>query len=319
MSSQFAIGIPEIPAVAPIEVLEFNRQIEEAFGSLPPMWEVGAPAARQAREEGRSIFGPLERSERSEDLVAETDGGPIDIRVIPPAGDSRGMFVHIHGGGFVVGGNHHHDPMLCRLADSTGLTVASVNYRLAPEHTYPAATDDAEAGARWLVEQAPDRFGVEVIAIGGESAGANLAVTTMLRLRDRHGLTPFQVAVLPYGVYDQRMTPSARSFGDRPVIINTPIIEWFRAQYLAGVDLDDPDVSPLFADLDGVPPALFVVGDADPLLDDSLFMAARWKAAGGKAEVDVWPGAIHAFDYFDSDYGLAARERMHAFVNSVLA
>lgn len=311
--------LPEIPAEAPAEVLEFNRQIEVTTSDLPKLWDVGAPAARQAREEGRSFMGPLVLSERAEKLKADTIVGPVDVRVFRPTGESRGVFIHIHGGGFVLGGNHHHDPMLHRLADATGLTVASVNYRLAPEDPYPAGPDDCEAGALWLVEHAAEQFGAEVVAIGGESAGASLSVVTLLRLRDRHGLTPFKVALLPYGVYDIRGTPSVRSFGDRSLIINTPITDWFTAQYVKPEQQDDPDVSPLFADLAGMPPAMFVVGDTDPLVDDSMFMAARWRAAGSRAELEVWPGAIHAFDYFDTDYGRAARTRMHAFVNSVLA
>jgi acetyl esterase len=316
MASSFAPGIPE---KVPPEVLAFNQQIEDTFRDLPKLWDVGAAAARQAREEGRSIFGPLQFSERAEDLTVDTEHGPIGIRVIRPTDEARGVFVHIHGGGMVLGGNHHHDPMLQRLADATGLVVTSLDYRLAPEHPYPAGPDDCEAGTVWLVRHAAERFGVDVVAIGGESAGAHLSVVTTLRLRDRHGLTPFTVALLPYGVYDMRHTPSVRAFGDRPLIINTPVIDWFREQYVADASLDDPDLSPIFADLTGMPPALMVVGDQDPLIDDSLFMAARWRLAGSRAEVDIWPGAIHAFDYFDTDYAAAARARMYAFVNAMLA
>lgn len=311
-------ALPPIPETAPPEVLDFNRQIADATRDLPKAWDVGAPLMRKAREEGKSVFGELIRSERAEEIVADTEQGPIDIRVIRPAGESRGVFVHIHGGGFVVGGNHHHDPMLVRFADSTRLTVASVDYRLAPEDPYPAGPDDCEAGARWLVDHAPEHLGAEVMAIGGESAGATLSVLTMLRLRDRHGLAPFRVALLPYGVYDLRLTPSAKAFGDQPLVINAPLCRWFGEQYAGGHPLDDPDVSPLFADLHDLPPAMFVVGDTDPLLDDSLFMAARWRAAGNLAKLQVWPGAIHAWDYFDTDYGHAARAHMHAFVDSML-
>jgi acetyl esterase/lipase len=305
--------------VAPPEVLAFNRQVEDAFRDLPKLWDVGAAAARQAREEGRSIFGPLELSERAELVTADTERGPIGVRVLRPSGEARGLFIHIHGGGWVLGGNHHHDPMLVRLADATGLVVVSLDYRLAPEHPFPAGPDDCEAGAVWLVRNAAERFGADVVAIGGESAGASLSVVTMLRLRDRHGLAPFLVALLPYGAYDLRHTPSARAFGDRPLILSTPIVDWFRDQYTHGADLEDPDLSPIFADLAEMPPALFVVGDEDPLIDDSLFMAARWRLAGSRAEVDIWPGAIHAFDYFDTDYAAAARARMYAFVNAMLA
>jgi acetyl esterase/lipase len=318
MASSFAPGIPDIPEEAPPEVLAFNQQIEDTLRQLPALWDVGAEAARQAREEGRSIFGPMHLSERAEVMTADTALGPIEVRVIRPSGEARGLFVHIHGGGWVLGGNHHHDPMLVNLADATNLVVASVDYRLAPEHPYPAGPDDCEAGTVWLVRHAAERFGVDVVAIGGESAGASLSVVTMLRLRDRHGLNPFRVALLPYGAYDLRHTPSVRAFGDRPLILSTPIVDWFRDQYTQGADVEDPDLSSIFADLTGMPPALMIVGDLDPLIDDSVFMAARWRLAGSRAEVDIWPGAIHAFDYFDTDYGRAARARMHGFVNAML-
>jgi acetyl esterase/lipase len=313
-----ATELPPVPTTAPPEILEFNRRIEEWARDKPKAWEVGPVALRRGREEGTSVFGPIVRSERAEDHIADTNLGPIGIRVIHPQDEARGIFVHIHGGGFVVGSNHHHDPMLERLADATRLTVASVNYRLAPEDPYPAGPDDCEAGTRWLIDNSTDRLGSDVVAIGGESAGASLAVVTMLRLRDRHGLMPFRVALLPYGLYDHRHTPSVRFYGERPLVLDTPLCEWFTNQYLDDVRRDDPDVSPIFADLQGLPPALFVVGDTDPLLDDTLFMAARWKAAGNETELEVWPGAPHAWDYFDTDYAHAARARMHAFVNRML-
>jgi len=261
------------------------------------------------------VFGPMLRSDRAENHIADTEMGPIGIRVTPPREEAHGVFVHIHGGGFVVGANHHHDPMLERLADATNLIVASVDYRLAPEDPYPAGPDDCEAGTRWLIDNAAERFGSEVVAIGGESAGASLAVVTILRLRDRHGLAPFKAALLPYGLYDHRLTPSVRSFGERPLIIDTLLCEWFTAQYTGGQQLDDPDVSPIFGRLHDMPPAMFLVGDQDPLLDDTLFMAARWKAAGNDAVLEVWPGAPHAWDYFDTDYARAARARMYDFLN----
>ena len=171
----------------------------------------------------------------------------------------------------------------------------------------------------WVTENAERVFGADTLTIGGESAGAHLAATTMIRLRDRHGLTPFAAALLTYGMFDVRGTPSARAFGDRPLILNTPIIRWFTEQFIGDLDASDPDISPLFADLRGLPPALFTVGDLDPLLDDSLFMAARWRAAGNQSRLDIWPGGIHAWDYFDTPYGRAGRDSMHAFLNEVLA
>ena len=306
------------PVVAPPEVLAFNAEIEALTRDAPPPWEVGAAAARRMREEGRTILGPRRVSARASDRTIDGPGGTIRLRVIPPRGTSRGVFLHMHGGGWVWGGPHHHDPMLESLADSTGLLVVSTAYRFAPEDPYPAAPDDCEAAALWLHRHGMSELGHELVAIGGESAGAHLAAVTCLRLRDRHGLAPFRAALLTYGCYDLRCTPSVRAFGDRPLILNTSSVRWFVEQFTSNRNLDEPDVSPIQADLAGLPPALFTVGDLDPMLDDSTFMAARWKAAGNRADLDIWPGAIHAFDLFDNGYARAARSRMHAFVNSAL-
>lgn len=307
-----------IPDEPPAGVHEFNARVRAEAEAVPPIWEVGAPVARQAREEGRSVFGVLTRSPRAENIAIEGPGGPIDIRIIR-ADRPRGVLFHIHGGGWVLGANHHADPRNEWLVDATGLTVAATSYRLAPEHPYPAAPDDCEAAALWLVDHAPDLFGTDRVIIGGESAGAHLALVTMLRLRDRMGQCPFSLALLTYGCFDLRGTPSVRAFGDRPLVLSTPMVEWFFEQYLDGADPVDPDVSPLFAELAGLPPALFTVGDADPLYDDSAFAHARYRAAGNDARLDVWPGAIHAWDYFDNAYGRRGRESIHEFINDRLA
>lgn len=308
----------DIPARAPAAVLAFNKEMEETCRELEAIWETGVAEARLAREEGRSLLGPLTLSERASEITADAPGGPVRLRVIPPRGETRGVFLHIHGGGWALGGPHHQDPLLENLADAAGLTVASVHYRLAPEHPYPAGPDDCERAALWLAEAAPRRLGGELAAIGGESAGAHLSAVTCLRLRDRHNLTPFRAALLTYGVFDLRGTPSMRRFGDRPLILNTPVTQWFIDRFITGDRAGDADASPLLADLSGTPPALFTAGDEDPLLDDTLFMAARWKAAGSEAELDVWPGAVHGFDLLDHPYAAAARSRMHRFLNSAL-
>lgn len=308
-----------IPSGAPAEVLAFNAWVADQTRHAPPVWEVGAAAGRQAREEGRSLIGPPRISPRASVRTIDGPGRPIRLRVIRPEGRAaRGVFLHIHGGGWVWGGPHHHDPQMTALADATGLISVSTSYRLAPEHPYPAGPDDCEAAALWLHRNAVDALGHELVAIGGESAGGHLTAVTCVRLRDRHGLTPFRAALLTYGAFDLRGTPSMRAFGDRPLILNTASIDWFVELFTGNRDLKNPDISPIWADLRGLPAALFTVGTLDPLLDDSLFMAARWEAAGNAARLDVWPGALHAFDLYDNAYGRAARNRMHEFLNAVL-
>ena len=193
------------------------------------------------------------------------------------------------------------DPRLARLASETGLAAVSVGYRLAPENPYPAAPDDCEAAALWLLgEEGKAALGAaSALAIGGDSAGAHLAAVTLLRLRDRHGITGvFGAAVLQYGGFDLSMTPSQRLWGERNLVLSEPILNWFGDQFLPVHDREErrhPDISPLFAELSGMPPAIFTVGTQDPLLDDTLFMEARWRAAGNPTELRVWPEAPHGF------------------------
>lgn len=298
----------------PAEVLAFADQIEADTKDLPPIWVAGIEATRLAREEGRSVFGPLVASPLASARQIPGPAGPIPIRTYLPEFPT-GVYLHFHGGGWVLGGAHHHDTMSERLATEAGMAVISVDYRLAPEHPYPAGPDDCEAAALWVINYAEEAVGTDHLTIGGESAGAHLAAVTMLRLRDRHGVTPFQAANLAYGMYDLRGTPSVRQWGTRPLILNTELIGWFVDQF-AG-DPNDPDVSPLLANLEGLPRALFTIGSLDPLLDDSLFMFQRWIAVGNGAELAVWPGAIHAFDHFDTEYAQLTRNRMHKFLQPV--
>lgn len=300
---------------APDDVLVFNEQIENETRDLPPLWEVDLSDARLARDEGRSVFGELTHSDLANDATIPGPTADIPIRVFRPE-TIRGVYLHLHGGGWMLGAANHHDAMTERLAQECEMAVVSVDYRLAPEHPYPAGPDDCEAAALWLVENSESEFGTTHLTIGGESAGAHLAAVTTLRLRDRHGLTPFRAANLAYGMFDLNRTPSVRRWGDRPLILTTPLIEFFVESF--GGDPNDPDVSPLLADLAGLPPALFSVGTLDPLLDDSLFMSRRWLAAGNDMDLAVWPGAIHAFDYFDTAYGRSARDSMHAFLHNSL-
>lgn len=286
---------------------------------MPHLTTVTPDAARLAREEGRSIFGSFERSPNALEREIPGAGRQIVIRIFPAA-EPRGVYMHLHGGGWVLGGTHHQDPRLEQMASQAGVTVISVDYRLAPEHPYPSAPDDCEAAALWIVSNAKAEFGTNRLAIGGESAGAHLAATTLLRMRDRHGFVGFAAANLVYGIFDLRGTPSLRSWGDRNLILDTAAMRWFISNYLSeGGSPDDPDVSPLLADLVDMPPALFTVGTEDPLLDDTLFMHARWAAAGNRAELAVYPGGCHAFDAFPLQIAEHALGRIHLFLADVLS
>jgi len=211
------------------------------------------------------------------------------------------------------------DPMLERIADNTGQTVVGVEYRLAPEDPYPAGPDDCESAAAWLVANAGKEFDTDALTIGGESAGGHLAAVTIIRMRDRHGYVGWRGANLVYGAYDLGMTPSQRQFGDTRLVLRTIDMQQFYNAFLPTITKRrDPDISPLYADLKGLCPALFTVGTKDALLDDTLFMHARWVAAGNPAELAIHPGGAHGFTLFPNDLAKAATARMDAFLNRVL-
>ncbi len=305
-------------AISP-ETRRFNEAFEAALADLVPATELTPQQVRDAREAGLGPFGPIVTSTAAVERTIPGPGGPLRLRQFLPEHPTA-VYLHSHGGGWTIGATHHADPLNEMLADATGAAVVSVEYRLAPEDPYPAGPDDCEAAARWLIENAGAEYGTERLLIGGESAGAHLSVVTMLRLRDKDGYAGWRGANLVYGAYDMAMTPSQANWGDRNLVLSTPIIAWFADHFVPAERRRDPDVSPLYADLAGLPPALFTVGTMDPLLDDTLFMAARWEAAGNVAEVAVYPGGIHAFDYFrDLSLGQEARRRMHAFLADRLA
>jgi acetyl esterase len=306
------------------ETRKFNADLEQLLATMPPVYAVPVEETRRARREGRGIFPPPVFVPEARDVEIAGPGGPISLRVIPPEGEPTGAFLHIHGGGWTLGESDGQDVRLQGLARDTGLTVVSVNYRLAPENPYPAGPDDCEAAALWLLgDEGQAAIGASgPRAIGGDSAGGQLTAATLLRLRDRHGITgAFGAAVLQYGAFDLSMTPSQRRWGDRILVLSTPIIAWFADQFVPDRDREgrrDPDISPLFADLSGMPPAIFTCGTEDPLLDDTLFMEARWRQAGHTTELQIWPEAPHGFVSLGMSVSEAALAAEHDFLRRTL-
>ncbi|MBV8999931.1 MAG: alpha/beta hydrolase [Solirubrobacterales bacterium] len=307
------------------ETRAFNAELERRLATIPPVNTVPPEESRRARREGRSIFPAPVYVPEARTVDIDGPRGRVSLRIIAPHGESTGTFLHLHGGGWTLGDSDAQDLRLQRLARETGLTAVSVNYRLAPEDPYPAGPDDCEAAALWLLGE---EGGSEVGApgprvIGGDSAGGHLAAATLLRLRDRHGITgAFGAAVLQYGCFDLSMTPSQRLWGDRNLVLSGPIIAWFADQFLPEHDRErrrDPDISPLFAELSDMPPAIFTIGTQDPLLDDTLFMEARWRQAGHPTELRIWPEAPHGFVSMPMSVADVALAAEHDFLRRTLA
>ena len=301
------------PAAIDSETKDFNARIEKELEAMPPLYQFEPQVIRDARAAGHSVFGPIKHLDEAQDRTVPGPAGDIPIRVFIPD-KVAGVYMHIHGGGFMLGSADQQDEFLFEICKTCQIAVVSVDYRLAPENPYPAGPDDCEAVAVWLAENSSAEFGTNRLVIGGESSGANLSVVTLLRMSDRHGFREFCGAVLTYGGYDMSMTPSVRRWGERYLILNTKIIDWFHENYVQAEKLFDPDVSPLYANLSGLPPALFTIGTLDPLMDDTLFMHMRWLAGGNKAELAVYPGGIHAFNFFPIELAIKANTRINDFI-----
>jgi acetyl esterase/lipase len=304
---------PFDPAAVSPETAAFNEALEKALALMPLVSTVPPDLTRKARAEGRGVFpvaGPREGSDWA--AIPGAKGGPARVRLSPGAG--RATYLHIHGGGWTLGSPDQYDLHNQRIAAATGADVVSVQYRLSPENRWPGCAEDCEAAARWVL-----RTREGPVVIGGESAGGHLAMVTYLRLAAAGLAERVAGLVLNYGVFDLRMTPSALNWGERYLILSTPVIDWFADNLLGPADRGDPAVSPMLAPLPGgLPPALFQCGTADPLIDDTLFMADRWHEDGGRVETALYPGGVHAFDMFDLAIARESWDRQDSFVAACL-
>lgn len=315
---------PEVEQEDIDEARAFNAQLEALLKTMPPPHTIPVDVTRLARREGKGIFPPPVFLEEAVDLEVPGRSGSIKVRVIRPDREPTGVYLHLHGGGWTLGAHDMQDGGLKLLANETGLCAASIDYSLAPENPYPAGPDDCEDAVLHLLEHgarlldAPARF-----AIGGESAGAHLAVVTLLRLRDRHGIqNRIAAANLVFGPYDLNGTPSQILWGDRNLVLSRPIIKWFGDNFVPDRSFEqrrDPDISPLYASLSDMPRALFTVGTMDCLIDDSLFMAERWRLAGNAGELAVYPEGVHGFVAYPIGLARKANARQFEFLRDALS
>jgi acetyl esterase/lipase len=211
------------------------------------------------------------------------------------------------------------------LARDHGLAVVSVDYRLAPEHVFPAGPDDGVAVAAWLLEHAEAELGSGRFILGGESAGGYMAAAVALRVRDELDAIDRVLGLeLVFGVYDWGRSPSQRGLRpwEGPDLLDPDGIVFFTEQYLPGRTDDerrDPAVSPAFADLRGMPPARFSVGTGDHLLDDTLWMSSRYAAAGNEVDLWVGPDLPHGFMWFPCELTKRWESHMGDWFRRILA
>ncbi|WP_028346869.1 alpha/beta hydrolase [Bradyrhizobium murdochi] len=230
------------------------------------------------------------------------DGATIDARLYAKQEPSRGnpapVFLYMHGGGFVVGSLDSHQPLCRGLAEDSGAAVVSVGYRLAPEHKFPTAFEDAVDALAWVGREGP-AAGLDAhrVAVGGDSAGGTLAAALAIEARANRNLPQPVLQVLAYPGLSSRQTSNSYERYGSGYLLERSTVDWFFRQYLRDdSDRDDWRFAPLAAeDLSGLPPALIVLAEYDPLVDEGRDYAARLRAAGVPVDLQIYPGMIHEF------------------------
>jgi acetyl esterase len=269
-----------------------------------PAYETLTPAeAREFYLAGRPVTNPEPPELKSvEALAIPAPHGSIPARIYTPktlrqAGGLAPCLVFFHGGGWVIGDLDSHDVVCRKLADEGQLTVISVDYRLAPEHKFPAAVDDAIAATKWIADNSA-KLGIDAsrLSVGGDSAGGNLAAVVAIAARDGDG-PAIAGQVLIYPATDFAMTHPSHSEPETSILLTHSVIKWFRDHYLNGAaDVHDWRASPVRAGtLIGLPPAYVLTAGADPLRDEGDEYANRLRQAGVAVTWRHFPGQFHGF------------------------
>ena len=222
-------------------------------------------------------------------------GGVPGEWVKAPGARNDAAFLYLHGGGYALGSPATGRHLAAAFSEAAGTTILSLDYRLAPENPFPAAVDDAVAGYRWLLEQglAPGK-----IAIGGDSAGGGLAVAALVALRGAGVPVPAAgICISPWADLTCSSDSYSTKSGSDPIIVHQDIL-WLASLYLGDQDPKTPLASPLFADLQGLPPLLIQVGSEEVLLNDSIGLDRRARQAGVDSTLEIWDDMIHVWHVF---------------------
>lgn len=280
--------------------------------SLPPYSSMTVEECRAAYDKAEQAY-PLPPDVKSEPLK-----GLPGERLTPPGARTDAAILYLHGGGYAIGSTRSHRHMAADIGRAAGMSVTLPDYRLAPEHPHPAAVEDAVAAYRGLLQSG---IAANRIVIGGDSAGGGLTVATMLAARQQ-GLPPPAAGVLLSPWLDLAGTgASLDSLKARDPLVSAEDLNRWAKAYAAGRDLRDPLISPLYADLKGLPPLLIHVGGDEVLLDDSLRFARAAITAGVEAHLEVWPRMIHVWPWFARRLteGREAIERIGQYIKAKTA
>jgi acetyl esterase len=269
-----------------------------AAAKQPPFHTQTPTDARKAMGAMLNVLGPGPAVHKVEDRKIPGPGGEIPLRIYTPAGKSNGILVYFHGGGWVVGDIASHDYVCRALNNESECVVVSVDYRLAPEHKFPAGPDDCYAATQWASKNAGSLGSdADHIAVGGDSAGGNLAASIALMARDRGG-PRIRHQMLIYPAIDAAMnTASQKEFTADGFVLSKLDMEWFWGYYLKdSKDGENPYASPNRAkDLKNLPTAHVITASHDPLRDEGEAFAEQLKKAGNKVKLKRYEGVVHGF------------------------
>jgi acetyl esterase len=262
-----------------------------------PLQALAPQDARAAYTFGAEVLdpprAPLARVE--EVVLAGAGGAPLPARLYAPSRERLPVMLYLHGGGFTIGNLETHDSLCRQFAQRSGAAVVALDYRLAPEHRFPTAIDDAWAALRDL-HSAGDRLGLDTRrpAVGGDSAGGTLAAVCALMARDAGLPLALQVLITP-GTIAHADSPSHATFA-HGFLLDAEVIAWFFDQYIDEADRADWRFAPMNADdLDGVAPACVVLAECDPLVDEGVAYADRLRASGVDVALELYRGVTHDF------------------------
>jgi acetyl esterase len=263
----------------------------------PPFYAMSVPDARRAYETASEILEmPRAPLARVEDIrIPAADGTLLAARLYAPSSGRLPVLLYLHGGGFTIGNLETHDSLCRQIARRSGTAVVALDYRLAPEHRFPCAVEDAWAAMRWLSEHG-GTLGLDAarLAVGGDSAGGTLAAVCAIHARDIGLALCAQILITP-GTAAFADTPSHHQFA-HGYLLEAEGIAWFFDHYIDGAQRSDWRFAPLeAADLEGVAPACVILAECDPLVDEGLAYADRLRAAGTRVELELYRGVTHDF------------------------
>jgi monoterpene epsilon-lactone hydrolase len=294
-----------------------SAQLQKANQTWKALADAGAKAPQEMRPVLERLFTdfPSARQVKCEPVSA---GGVKAEWITAPNAAADRAILYLHGGGYIMGSINTHRELIARLSKAAQARILALDYRLAPEHPFPAPVEDATAAYRWMLAQGlkPSR-----IAVAGDSAGGGLTVAALVAFRDA-GL-PMPAAGIPISPWVdlEAIGESMKTRSSQDPIVKPEMIREIARVYLAGQNPRSPLAAPLYADLHGLPPLLIHVGDAEALLDDSKRLAERAKAAGVDVTLEVWPEMPHVWHLFAHflPEGQQAIDRAGEFVRKLTA